>query len=59
MLKKQMAPKLKEYEQILFDIGKWVNPHQYTLDENTSKGRLLFHLNGIKKILDEKFYNKI
>lgn len=56
MLKVEMEKKLEEYEEILYEIGKWVNPQQYSLDETTAKGKLLFHIRGIKKELDEKFY---
>ncbi len=56
MLKKEIEIKLEEYKQILLEIGRWINPQVYKLDDNSPKGRLLFHINGIKKILDEKFY---
>ncbi len=56
MLKKEMELKLEEYKEILIEIGRWINPQHYELDQNTSKGKLVFHLNGIKKVLDEKFY---
>lgn len=58
MLKKEMEQNLKEYEEILYDIGKWIKPQQYTLDETTGKGKLLFHIRGVKKELDERFYTK-
>lgn len=56
MLKKEIETKLHEYKEILLEIGRWVNPQQYDLDTEATKGRLLFHLNNIKKTLDEKFY---
>lgn len=56
MLKSEMELKLKEYEDILSEIGRWANPQQYKLNELTTKGRLLNHIEGIKKILNQKFY---
>lgn len=56
MLKKYLEEKLREYELILKEIGRWANPQQYGLNELTPHSRLLFHIRGIRKIMDEKFY---
>lgn len=56
MLKKDIEAKLQEYENILREIGRWINPQQYHLDETATKGRLIFHLVEIRKLLDKKFY---
>jgi len=54
MLKKELEQKLKEYKEILTEIGKWAFPVNYKLNEE----KALFHIEGIKKILENKFYTK-
>lgn len=56
MLKKEMEQKLDEYKELLREVGRWVNPIQYGFDEMTPQKTLLFHLRGIRKAIDEKFY---
>lgn len=54
MLKKEMEEKLKEYQEILSEIGKWAFPIAYDID----KSKAMFHINGIKKVLNERFYKE-
>lgn len=57
MLKVEMEKRLKEYEEILKSINCFLTP-KYQLNENTPKGTLIWHINEIKKLLDEKYYNR-
>jgi hypothetical protein len=56
MLKKDMEEKLKEYKEILSEIGRWSFPIQYKIDELNSSGKALFHMKSIQKVMTEKFY---
>ena len=56
MLKKDLEEKVKEYEEIIREIGRWVNPIQYKIDRNTSSKILLRHLQAVINIIDKKYY---
>ncbi len=58
MKKIELEAKVKEYEDILIEIGRWANPLQYKLTESTPKDKILFNLNGIRRVLDRKFYKE-
>lgn len=55
MLKVEMEKRLKEYEEIIGSINYWLTP-KYRLNKSTPKDTLVWHLDEIKKLLDEKYY---
>ncbi len=55
MTKNELEQKLKEYKEILLEISAWANPQAYKI-HMLNKDKLLFHMEGIRKVLDEKFY---
>jgi hypothetical protein len=56
MLKVEMEYKIKQYEEILKELGRWSFPIQYGIDEQTPRKTLLFHLKAVRQILNDKFY---
>jgi len=56
MLKSELQEKNNEYFELLRELGRWANPIQYGINDSTPNKILLFHLNGIRNLLDKKFY---
>lgn len=56
--KVELLEKVKELDNIIREIGKWAFPQQYEINELTPKRRLIFHMEGIRKEISEKFYKE-